>query len=117
MRCPPAELPPAQSFPEAVGCLYVLEGSTLGTQIITQHILKTVFPGQSTDVGGLSFYRGYGSATRQMWREFCDFLGAYSGQMTNETERHEAARAARQTFERFGRWVCGPSPELRRPVD
>lgn len=50
----------------AVGCLYVLEGATLGGQVISRH-LATLGIGPSN--GGL-FFNGYGARTGEMWTSF-----------------------------------------------
>ena len=50
----------------ALGCLYVMEGATLGGQIISRH-LATLGIGPAN--GGL-FFNGYGSRTGEMWKAF-----------------------------------------------
>ena len=98
----PADLPLPKTFAQAVGCLYVLEGSTLGAQFICRH-LKSLFKENDTS---LSFYQGYGSSTGKMWQEFCEFLGRYSNQLKSESEFLEVSSSAKQTFQIFGEWVC-----------
>lgn len=65
---------------EAMGMLYVLEGSTLGAQVIRRELA-----GQGADCHGLSFLDPYGSQTGAMWRDFLVVLNQVAG------ERPEAA--------------------------
>jgi heme oxygenase len=50
----------------ALGSFYVLEGSTLGGQLITRHLLRTAW----LPAEGLSYFNPYGSRTGEMWRSF-----------------------------------------------
>ncbi len=59
------ELPALETQTEVLGCLYVLEGATLGGRLITQHV-RTTF--DITPATGGSFFEGYGDATGRMWQ-------------------------------------------------
>ena len=59
-------LPDVVDLAFAVGCLYVLEGATLGGQIISRHLAKLEI---GPDNGGL-FFHGYGAQTGPMWKSF-----------------------------------------------
>jgi len=59
------ELPPLQTQAELMGCLYVMEGATLGGQLISRHIRATLDITPST---GGSFFDGYASDTGKMWQ-------------------------------------------------
>ena len=50
-----------------LGRMYVMEGSTLGGQYIARHVEETL--GLSSGEGN-SYFRGYGEATGERWREF-----------------------------------------------
>lgn len=50
----------------AAGALYVLEGSTLGGQIIVKHLQKTMPPG----FVNATYFTGYQQRTGSMWKEF-----------------------------------------------
>ncbi|GAA5142351.1 biliverdin-producing heme oxygenase [Prosthecobacter algae] len=97
-RC--VDLPDIHCPAAAVGCLYVLEGSTLGGQVITRLL------GQHLDIPpdqGGSFFAGYGPETVGRWREFGTWAEAWS---TRHPQDHPAAvQAARQTFDVFARWL------------
>ena len=53
-----------------VGALYVLEGSTLGGQVITRQLAQSiqVYPGK-----GASFFHGHGADTHVRWNAFWQF--------------------------------------------
>ena len=50
----------------AIGCLYVLEGATLGGQIISRHLAKLGIGPEN----GCLFFSGYGAKTGEMWKSF-----------------------------------------------
>jgi len=58
-------LPPLGTQAEVLGCVYVMEGATLGGRMITQHI-RTVLG--ITPMTGGSFFDGYGDDTGRMWQ-------------------------------------------------
>ena len=66
-----SELPPLETRAEVLGCLYVLEGATLGGRLITQHV-RTTFG--ITPAAGGSFFEGYGDATGSMWQAMRNLL-------------------------------------------
>ena len=53
-----------------VGALYVIEGSTLGGQVITRQLAESieVYPGK-----GASFFHGHGANTQLHWSDFWRF--------------------------------------------
>jgi heme oxygenase len=78
----------------ALGSLYVLEGATLGGQIISRH-LATLGIGPAN--GGL-FFHGYGARTGEMWKSFQRSATRYC---VTEEQIGEAVSGAKSTFERF----------------
>ena len=60
------ELPDLTDVVNGFGCLYVLEGSTLGSQFISRHVQKIL---GVTPEGGGRYFHGYGEQTGEMWRE------------------------------------------------
>lgn len=60
-------LPWALSLPGALGCMYVLEGATLGGQLIARHVQGAL--GLSA-AGGAAFFNSYGAEVGPMWKEF-----------------------------------------------
>lgn len=96
-RC--GNLPDPKSVAEALGCLYVVEGATLGGQFIRRHAQKAL--GLSDD--GVAFFSSYGAGVRAMWDAFC--RAADSAVTTADQERQALAFAA-ETFEVFESWVA-----------
>lgn len=80
--CDPKPL--MSSVYEALGVLYVLEGSTLGGQVIHKHLMmKNDFSQRSE----LKFHAGYGKDTLKMWSEFKDVLNSVPVAHHNEVIR------------------------------
>ncbi len=80
---------------EAIGALYVMEGSTLGGQIISKMInhqlgLEKIIP--------LDFFNGYKNDTILMWQ---NFKIAMDQLKLNESEENIIIRSANNTFKRF----------------
>jgi len=94
-----ADLPPHANVAAAFGCLYVLEGATLGGQIINRALEKSL--GITPDAGG-SFFHGYGDRTGTMWRAFRAALTAFA---VAPCDQDEVVEAAKDTFSKLHRWV------------
>ncbi|KYG64907.1 hypothetical protein AZI86_11960 [Bdellovibrio bacteriovorus] len=94
-RC--ADLPRYSSWPELYGGLYVIEGSSLGGQVITAHLHKMGFPQEICH-----FFNGYGAMTGKMWQGFLKELQAHV--LSNE-ERALAVKAAQDTFMKLEKWL------------
>lgn len=104
-------LPPVSGEAAAWGALYVLEGATLGGQILCRHLGPRLGLRENA---GLSFYASYGALVGPRWKSFLALL----------SRRHEAAGAhaadfqaaavqgADETFACFGRWLA---PALAAP--
>ncbi|HTF80713.1 MAG TPA: biliverdin-producing heme oxygenase, partial [Cytophagales bacterium] len=89
---PSPYLPIVQSMSHAFGCLYVLEGSTLGGQIISRVLKDNLGLGPEN---GASYFNGYGSSTGEKWKMFCAAITQYSA-MAGQDDRIVAA--ANDTF-------------------
>ena len=61
------DLPVCDNIAAALGCLYVMEGASLGGQVISRHLSQTL--GLDAD-NGAAFFNGYGVATGEMWQSF-----------------------------------------------
>ena len=96
-------LPPIQTPAEVLGCLYVLEGATLGGRIITQHIQATL---GITPAAGGSFFDGYGGQTARMWNAMRQTL--LSGAVDAQAENAMVASAV-ATFTCLRGW-CASAP-------
>jgi heme oxygenase (biliverdin-IX-beta and delta-forming) len=92
------DLPRVRTLDQALGCLYVMEGSTLGGNIIARHIHKTLGIEKDT---GLAFFSGYGEQTSAKWKSFQQALGNY-WQHTGKSD--DIIGAAKETFEKLDAW-------------
>jgi heme oxygenase (biliverdin-IX-beta and delta-forming) len=94
------QLPETRGLGPVIGCLYVLEGSMLGAQMISRRFRETL---GITPANGGRFFEGYGAETGRQWRAF----GAWAQTVSDQAGGLEApaARGAQQTFECFGRWL------------
>ncbi|MNJ94000.1 Heme oxygenase [compost metagenome] len=90
---PTATAPEINNTVEALGALYVMEGSIMGGPIIVKMLEKFGI------TKGVSFFSGYGEATGQMWGKFTAVLNA---QANNEAEEALAIKTANDTFSNFG---------------
>jgi heme oxygenase (biliverdin-IX-beta and delta-forming) len=70
-----ADVPKVATIAAALGCLYVLEGSTLGGQMMAREV------GKRLDLGpqdGCEFFSSYGPRVGDMWKSFTRDLEEYS---------------------------------------
>ncbi|WP_432710885.1 biliverdin-producing heme oxygenase [Pedobacter sp.] len=95
-----SDLPRIENHLQAVGALYVIEGSTLGGIYISQMISKQLDLGN--DAAGISFFNGYGENTMTMWSDFKDYLNK---QASSSAEEQEIISAANETFVKFKHWM------------
>jgi heme oxygenase (biliverdin-IX-beta and delta-forming) len=65
------QLPRLKTISECLGTLYVIEGASLGGQVISRWLTKEL--GIGSDNGG-RFFAAYGERTSEMWRSFIDVL-------------------------------------------
>jgi heme oxygenase (biliverdin-IX-beta and delta-forming) len=101
VQCVPRcqDLPPLDSLPQLLGCLYVVEGATLGGQIITRHLHTTLGLTPGT---GVSFFSGYGATTGSRWKAFCTQLTTLAAAGDAEGALIASANA---TFSSLDRWL------------
>ncbi len=103
-RC--QRLPALASPGQLLGCLYVIEGATLGGQIITRRLEANL---GLTPLTGAAFFDGYGARTGGQWKAFCAMLRANAGEGGRQDD---ILSSANQTFETLGQWLF---PTTRRP--
>lgn len=91
-----ASLPRLPDLSAALGCMYVLEGATLGSQIIARHLAASLLIGPAS---GAAFYSSYRGQVPTMWRAFKVFA-------ENHGAGHEDAviAAASATFAALEAW-------------
>jgi heme oxygenase len=87
------DLPDVSSLPKAFGSIYVIEGSTLGGQVISRHLKEHL--GLTPDSGG-AFFASYGAKVGPMWKQFGEAITRFSGEGAHDDEIVEAAK---QTFD------------------
>lgn len=93
-------LPDLPSFAHALGAKYVLQGSTLGSQVILGLLSEAIGPAMR---GADTFLRGHGASTRDRWVEFCVALDRYGDQPSAKPD--PVIAGARSTFAAIGFWM------------
>jgi heme oxygenase len=103
------ELPPLDSPAARLGVMYVLEGATLGGQVILNRLAAAPDPAIRI---GTRFFRGHGPATGRRGQAFRRQL---VHEMPDDSRaRDTAVAAAADTFTCLRRWIEGASfPDLR----
>jgi heme oxygenase len=100
-----ALLPAMPGRDAALGSLYVLEGSTLGGQVIRRHVeaLFAFSPG-----GPTAYFTGYGADTGRRWQEMRARLAALP-----QAAAPIVVEAALSTFDALHRWLCPDGTQIR----
>lgn len=93
-----SNLPEITNTYQAIGALYVLEGSTLGGEIISK-MLSDKLRLDTRD--GLSYFVAYGDNNRSMWQKFQQMLD----DILDAKAQAEVLKAAEQTFIKFKNWL------------
>jgi heme oxygenase (biliverdin-IX-beta and delta-forming) len=96
--CAKEDLPPIESPFQALGALYVMEGSTLGGVYIIKMIQKKLAGNENS----LHFFSGYGDRNPLMWNRFKNALDQST---KNEDEMALIISGAEDTFHRFYEWI------------
>lgn len=97
--CPPPGLTTAEA---AWGTLYVLEGATLGGQVIARHIAATLGIGPGNGAAALV---PYGDQAGPQWRAFKAALEATAPDLDQDA----VVDAARAAFTRLDDWMATPA--------
>lgn len=93
------DIPPISDPANALGAMYVLEGSTLGGVHISKMIAARL---KFKNSRGLSFFNGYGDTSMDRWSFFKEVLNNY----TNEHEiGNKVVASANETFTKFRNWI------------
>lgn len=90
-------MPPLHTVPQLLGALYVMEGSTLGGQVITRQLEKAGIPLRR-------YFSGYGERTGTMWKTFGQLLTAAATPATSD----EIVASAARTFQHLAAWINKP---------
>lgn len=92
------QLPAVTTVNEAMGVLYVLEGSTLGGKIIAGILQKNT--GLSEDA--FTFFNGYGAENETMWLQFKRALNSWA---TDQEKINAITVSANHTFQSLKNWI------------
>ena len=96
-RC--IRLPELKTPAQVLGCLYVVEGATLGGQIISKHLQANLGMGPET---GAAFFHGYGTNSGQQWQSFREFITSNAEPMS---QNDEIVLSANETFKTLTAWL------------
>lgn len=83
---------PEKNTAEVLGALYVLEGATLGGNVIKRHILAN--PNFKNHEDGLNYYGVYGEELSTKWKNFVSVLN----ERVEEADYKRCINSANQTF-------------------
>jgi heme oxygenase len=83
---------------EALGSLYVLEGSTLGGKLIQRNIQRCL---GMPILSGCTYFNGYGADTDMMWKAFLLVLDAAPA-----ADNQRMGDGAMATFDRLDSWLA-----------
>lgn len=92
-------LPPVTTLADAFGCLYVMEGSTLGGKMIYKLVKDTLGFDYNN---GAAFFYGYGTETGTKWKTFQQALTDFS---THSHSDSQIIQSANNTFVSFKNWI------------
>ncbi|WP_138754298.1 biliverdin-producing heme oxygenase [Paenibacillus sinopodophylli] len=101
------ELPECSGLPElttvaqAFGYMYVIEGSTMGGQIITKQVRKFL-PLAEQENKGTEYFNAYGTETRAKWAEF---RGVIEQSVASEEAAQQVIDSAKDTFNTLEAWL------------
>jgi heme oxygenase (biliverdin-IX-beta and delta-forming) len=94
-----SNLPALENISQAMGCLYVMEGSTLGGKMIYKRVQQELGLDYTS---GASFFYGYGNETGQKWKSFQQALISFT---ENSHTEQDIIKAANDTFTMFKQWL------------
>lgn len=90
-----AALPPLATEAQLLGAMYVLEGSTLGGQVIGRALAKAGLPPSA-------YFVGYGARTGPLWQ---DFGRALTETVTAPADQDAVVASAGATFLALSEWI------------
>ncbi|MEM8533544.1 MAG: biliverdin-producing heme oxygenase [Chloroflexota bacterium] len=91
-------VPQQKTFMDVLGTMYVLEGATLGGQIIMRHLSNHF---DFMPKYGGTFFASYGEQVAAMWRSFTQLVGS----IEQEQDIAHIVTAAVQTFDTLDQWL------------
>jgi heme oxygenase (biliverdin-IX-beta and delta-forming) len=97
-RC--SRLPDLGDIHSAAGCLYVLEGATLGGQLVRREVDRRLTISTGCEC---LFFGSYGPRVHEMWSGFCVGLTSLAGENRNAGD--SILQGASDTFTCFEDWL------------
>ncbi|PJJ52938.1 biliverdin-producing heme oxygenase [Hymenobacter chitinivorans] len=94
-QCP--ALPKLDTWPQLLGAMYVLEGSTLGGQVLARQLAKA-------GIEGRRYFTSNGEQTGPLWKSFCQLLA----EAATEDNQAEIVASAASTFQTLHAWIEKP---------
>ena len=94
-QCP--ALPPLHARAQLLGALYVLEGSTLGGQVIARQLA-------AAGIAGRTFFAGRAERTGPLWKQFGQLLEAAAA----SEDADAIVASAILTFQTLAAWLTQP---------
>ena len=91
-------LPEMNNLSSLFGTMYVMEGSTLGGQFIARHVEGALHLSEGR---GSSYFRGHGSQTGPLWKEFSEMLKV----RIPDEQTDAVVISAKAMFSTFGTWM------------
>ena len=94
----PSAIRPSYSLPyvsAAFGAVYVVEGATLGGQVIARQVIPAL---ALSSERGCRFFTGYGTETGERWRGTRDAIEGYHASTLEPDAANGTIAGARQTF-------------------
>jgi heme oxygenase len=82
---------------DALGLMYVLEGSTLGGRVILKALARNP---AFNDIKAIRFYEGHGEETGLFWKKYQEVLMKVA---TDDATEDKIVNAANRTFEEVAR--------------
>ncbi|WPP50062.1 biliverdin-producing heme oxygenase [Catalinimonas niigatensis] len=92
-------LPAIYNMESAMGAMYVMEGSTLGGQMISRQVEKAL---GLTPARGTAFFYGYGKETGKRWKRFQEGLQRLA--LTRD-DCQTLITTSQNTFFKFNHWL------------
>lgn len=92
-------LPAIYNIESAMGALYVMEGSTLGGQMISRQLEKTL---GLTPSRGTAFFYGYGKETGKRWKKFQEGLQRFA---LAQDDYQTLITTSQNTFFKLNHWL------------
>jgi heme oxygenase len=90
-------MPPLRSPTQLLGAMYVMEGSTLGGQVIARQLDKV-------GITAHAFFTGRAERTGLLWKSFCQLLGEAAA----DEDQAAVVASAILTFQTLSAWLNQP---------